>query len=1141
MFSTPMPMTHPSFQVKTVRNPKQMLGVMAYDCSSHKDPWARHWIVLPGEGQAEWVRRCWATRSGVSARSQILNLRTLLESPLAGDGPSRFILEKLTLAIATHLATKGDDSQASPRNSERNVSYIDEKTLSHAKTLAEAIDLGLLARKDPKDFEKSALLKNLMESPQIQIILHNHLANVTDYPQQCKKWLESWLKKGGFPQIWIGLDAGLPCVLWSRLMDLLRCCGATKITVYQLSPSDVYWGDLLLKRKHCDPDAHPGPLLKHFGKRLQDLHNQVLANFLEYGDGGKDYEMPELSRHLLGRLQECCHHVAFPRALPFDPADHSFEVHSARSPLRELEICRDRILQAMAEDPELRPEEILVLLVDSTMYSPLVMSAFQPQLEAERWIPFSLSSHCLPVLNPFADAFQRLFKVLSGRVQRQELLDLLEDNTIARQYHFESMGTEMFNWLLEGNFCWGLDRDHRQEEQDFDDPRWSLKFVLERLALGAVCAPQDRTRVITSRKASSKKGSLESLESRVPLERTSGIGLKNLAGLARLVRNLIDRHREWNAEPARSIEAWNELCLSLMEQFIPKVNDQVLPEVILLKNGLEFLKNQIQSPIGLTSRAYLKLLKPLLENMSSRGASSGGVKIGSLNQDAGLPAKMICVVGLSADVFPRREDRPPWHPLAGSSQLGDPDRREDDRHHLLLTLLSCSDRLILSYLGGTDTDSREYPPSTPLSDLISAARLCCEPEPDSESKKKNTPPPAFIFRHGLNGFSPQSHRPETPDSGRSYLKWEHLECNALLERSEKSCPGLWAIPSNFPLPKLISRNDLKHLLKEAPRLFLMTLNVGLPSEEECLEEGEPLANNGLQIYNMKQQLLEHRIQKLPENNLFECWKINGLLPPRKIGDEVLAGILNEVLSVPEELSLKALRPKGRMDFSKSGLTLELDLGTSLPWYIDQKDQAHHFSIRDISASSRDFEMLEILIDWLCLCWSEKLKTATLHFTKVKNNFELRSPHHKDIPQLLLNLVQMCQIARRIPLPMWKETYNAMSKVITKFNKDSEKENSAQPSVKNKPEAQAFEDKEKLAQNLEDKFQEIWEGGFGAFSPPSQRTISRLVFRDCPDLYSWKGPVGFDTSPFILEDEESLAQGVFRWIKDWESRLVEVVL
>jgi exonuclease V gamma subunit len=1126
-------MTHPSFQLKTVRTPEQMLGVMAYDCSSHQDPWARHWIVLPGEGPAEWVRQRWAMRTGVSARSQVLNIRTLLESPLAGNPQARFSIEKCSLVIAAYLAARNGESQTFSRDLNQPAPCIDEKILSHAKTLAEAIDLGLLARSDPKDFAKSDLLKEIMEDPNIKLILNQHLAKVDNYKKHCKEWVSSWQKKGGLPQIWIGLDAGLPIVQWQRLMDMLSCCDASKINIYQLSPAEVYWGDLTLKRKNCDPNVQPGPLLKHFGKRLQDLHNQVLSSSLGDGDGGIEYEMPESSPSLLGRLQECCHHVAFPTSRPFDPTDHSFEVHSARSPLRELEVCRDRILQAMAEDSNLRPEEILVLLVDRDTYSPLVMSAFQPQLEAERWIPFSLSSHCLPNLNPFARALQRIFKALSGRVQRQELLDLLEDNYIAQQYHFESLGTELFKWLMDGNFSWGIDREHRKDEQEFDDARWSLQFVMERLALGAVCAPEDLTRVIYSSTVKDKTVSGELQEKRVPLERTAGLGTKNLAGLARLVKNLMGRHREWNMEKSRSIEAWNGLCINLIEEFIPKEKDQEMPEVILFKSGLEVLKHQLQSPIGLTSKAYLKLIKPLLENLSTRGASSGGVKIGSLQQDAGLPAKMICVLGLSADIFPRREDRPPWHPLAGASQLGDPDRREDDRHHLLLSLLSCSDRIVLSYLGGSDTDNRELPPSSPLSDFIGAARLCCELDPEQ--------PAPFIFRHGLNGFSPQSHRSEAPVSGRSYSLWEQRECKALMEKSDENIPGLWTQPSKKTLAHAISRNDLKFLLKEAPRLFLNSLNVWLPSEEESMEEGEPLANNGLQKYTMKHQLLETRIQQKPESHLFELWKTNGLLPPRKIGDEVLADIINQVPLVSPDLCLKALRISGKIDFSEWGLQADLEVGTSLNWYRDDQGEAHHFSIRDISKNSREFEMLELMIDWLCLCWSEDIKLATIHVTKVKNNFKLHAPRREDIPQLLLNLVQLCQMARQIILPVWKETYNAMSEVIIKFKKDSEKKNSDPKTIANDPEAQAFDEKEKLKQTLEEQFQEVWEGGFGSFSPPGQRPLTRLVFRNCTDVVAWKGPRGFDLKPFQLDDHESLGIGVFRWLKEWENRLVEVIL
>ena len=63
-----------------------------------------------------------------------------------------------------------------------------------------------------------------------------------------------------------------------------------------------------------------------------------------------------------------------------DPAafegDDSLEIHCCHGPLRELEILRDRLLDAFHRDPTLRPDDVVLLVPEIEGWASFVDAAF---------------------------------------------------------------------------------------------------------------------------------------------------------------------------------------------------------------------------------------------------------------------------------------------------------------------------------------------------------------------------------------------------------------------------------------------------------------------------------------------------------------------------------------------------------------------------------------------------------------------------------------------------------------------------------------------------------------------------------------------------------------------------------------------
>src|SRR6202012_5271716 len=95
---------------------------------------------------------------------------------------------------------------------------------------------------------------------------------------------------------------------------------------------------------------------------------------------------PDAPDTLLGHIQQG---VREDRAAPGTPLpgaaderpvlsadDRSIEVHSCHGRARQVEVIRDAILHALAEDPTLEPRDVIVMCPDIETFAPLIQATF---------------------------------------------------------------------------------------------------------------------------------------------------------------------------------------------------------------------------------------------------------------------------------------------------------------------------------------------------------------------------------------------------------------------------------------------------------------------------------------------------------------------------------------------------------------------------------------------------------------------------------------------------------------------------------------------------------------------------------------------------------------------------------------------
>jgi exodeoxyribonuclease V gamma subunit len=259
------------------------------------------------------------------------------------------------------------------------------------------------------------------------------------------RFFERWQELGGLPS---GLPRRLSVFGVSALPPIhLRLLSAlatrSEVHLFVLDPSREYWAQIRSRREISSLTssdmalaselhlAEGNRLLASLGKSGRDFQ-LLLESSVDYVDGGVAEHVDPTTRTLLSALQSDVVNLVLrgtgegcapPIALAAD--DRSVEIHSCHGPMREIEILRDRLLLAFAEDPTLQPHDVVVMMPDVERHAPLIDAVFGMEPGSDQYIPYRIADRSERADSEVAAALLGLLEVLTGRLKASEVLDLL--------------------------------------------------------------------------------------------------------------------------------------------------------------------------------------------------------------------------------------------------------------------------------------------------------------------------------------------------------------------------------------------------------------------------------------------------------------------------------------------------------------------------------------------------------------------------------------------------------------------------------------------------------------------------------------------------------------------------------------------
>lgn len=621
------------------------------------------------------------------------------------------------------------------------------------------------------------------------------------------------------------------------------------------NPCQEYWGDILSRKQRAKRRRGPLTESKQLEFELSSepvFENELLAYF---GSLGRDFldlllecepsrpheEYAEpLGQSLLSAIQRDIL-LLQEGSTGVQETEPSIRLFSCHGPMREIEVLHDTLLDLFERDPTLRPHEVVVMAPSIEKYSAKIQAIFSRSPDDERQIPFSVADRAGRATSSLGELFLRLLALAGSRWAASEICAIMESAPIMRRFGLTERAVEKIKiWVADTAIRWGR---NGAAKSHFDLPpthenTWG--FGLDRMILGHALPLENRA----------LHGGI------LPYDEIEGSDADTLAILLDIWEKLssLANHLAVNKSP----RDWADLCHHIARDFLPtELADQ--SERNSLAKVFEDFATSAQHA-GFQSSVSVAVLRRFCEEaLETRGGGAfltGGVLFCDLLPMRCLPFRVVVLLGMSSQEFPRRELRLSFDLLSQNPSRGDRTRLSEDRYLFLEALLAARERFFLFHSGQSPRDNSDISPSVFVSQLQ-----------DYVARVYQIAPEKWLTRHRLQPFSAAYYSgAELFTYAREYEPWA----------------GSPETISTLPPPEEEERIELDALLRffDHPVASFFHERLGLREPSDMLELGdtEPLDLNKLDHWRLDQWMLDLIRAETSPDELADLLRASGWLP-----------------------------------------------------------------------------------------------------------------------------------------------------------------------------------------------------------------------------------------------------------------------
>lgn len=548
-----------------------------------------------------------------------------------------------------------------------------------------------------------------------------------------------------------------------------------------------------------------------------------------------------------------------------DPNDRSIVIHQCHSAQREVEVLQDRLLAMIADDPELTPRDIIVMVADIDTYTPFIQAVFG-NAPPVRTLPFAISDRRASQAHPALQAFISLLSLPVSRFTAEEVLALLEVPALAGRFAIDEDGLRLLrHWVAESGIRWGLDDDNVRELDLPATGQHTWYFGLSRMLLGYAM--------------NSDVGEWQGI---LPYDESSGL----IAELAGNLADLLMQLHRWRRtlDETTALVNWLPLCRELLNDFF--VCDAETEAALTL------IEAQWQQVINYGIASHYDQAVPLTilrdelvsrldrERISQRFLA-GPINFCTLMPMRSIPFKVVCLLGMNDGIYPRTLPPLGFDLMSRQVERGDRSRRDDDRYLFLEAVNSAQETLYISYIARSIQDNTERYPSVLVSELVDyiSQSFCL---PGDRRRDVDTSAKGVIKHlHYLHSRMPFAAGNFSESAEFRSFAAEWLPAARAVGIAHP--PFMQALPQENEETLTFERliRFWRHPVKA---FFTLRLGVSFHHEEMELPDAEPFALDGLGRYQLNTQLLNSLIDGQESSRLYARQRAAGALPFGAFGE-----------------------------------------------------------------------------------------------------------------------------------------------------------------------------------------------------------------------------------------------------------------
>ncbi|NLL15330.1 MAG: exodeoxyribonuclease V subunit gamma [Fibrobacter sp.] len=713
----------------------------------------------------------------------------------------------------------------------------------------------------------------------------------------------------------------------------------TEVNFFVLNPCAEYWDDILsekeitkllnknLKRRKkriSETQLHlerGNTLLSSWGKYGRDF----LARLHQYSPEEYSFPIDNEKETLLATVQSDILNLRERGTPEYPPCevtenDNSIQIHCCHSPMREVEVLYDNILNFFRSYPGLQPSDIVVMSPDIETYAPYIDAVFGSVQDPALRIPYTLADRNIRVESTIAESFLTLLELPGSRFAVSSVIDLLETREIQSAFSISENDLPVIKkWISETGIRWGIDK-HTKERLNlppFDENTWS--YGLNRLLMGYSLPSGDQFSFMDIAGYDHLEGSQSEI---------LGNFLDFIEKLTEFMTYLEQDH---------TLIEWSEILIRYLNSFF-KTDQDHQNDLFTVQNTLIEL-DSIYKDLNYTEKVPLDILKnwlsSKLQQQSIRPAFiTGNLTFCALLPMRSVPFRIVCLLGLDDQTFPRRSPFLSWNLIAANPKPGDRSLELEDRYLFLEALLSARDLLYISYTGQSPYDNVSRRPSVIIEELLdyldksflintlnnNISSADKESENNSQASDNSITSSlnssyypsireTIITKHRLQAFSPAYF-----EMGSKLFSFSTDNYLAALNAGKINETAEPFFTSPLPEPDLAFKslqiNELCRFFQNPARYLLQRrLHISLDLHHVNFDDDEPFDISGIDRYKLTGKLIDNLLSGMPVEECYKQFKIMGELPHGTVGKHHFDIISRDVSDFVDSLSSFKVEPQ----------------------------------------------------------------------------------------------------------------------------------------------------------------------------------------------------------------------------------------